>query len=469
MLQRRGYKMVKDNQQILLYITMEVAETATLIEIDLYNFNNYYSNNQRFHQSAFDFHVSTEYVDEHNFLVIVRRLDSDSGWHHDLDVLANFVLPSTKSNTIIKIGPSDKSEKTVSVHVDFVIRQYSSFLKLPTYTLASHDEPKATPRETFNQLFKTDIVCLPPELYAVGLHDKTIFMYNSQYASYFEIIRCIFHIIKVAMTFTKHDHFYFIISSQDGYMMHNYLNNRTTPKRVLEHEYTDGKTQIIMENDNEYPVFHSGLYILGQSTHIGFPYALGIPDRHYFYCDLYNPFRSFHQGIPFYDKINKVVYASRRDRGTKFNYAERRDINVNQREYLYASDLASNPNIVLAQKWMNDHLMVKYRYILDIDGMASTWDATAWKMNSGSVIFKVKSCWRQWFYDEYLPWVHYIPIADDFSDLLEKYEWCESNQDKCLEIVSNAKQLFQKVYRYNNVAKYTVEVLNTIYAQQNTN
>ena len=36
------------------------------------------------------------------------------------------------------------------------------------------------------------------------------------------------------------------------------------------------------------------------------------------------------------------------------------------------------------------------------------------------------------------PWVHYVPLEYNFSDLIEKYKWAESNQDKCIEIIKNA-------------------------------
>ena len=103
--------------------------------------------------------------------------------------------------------------------------------------------------------------------------------------------------------------------------------------------------------------------------------------------------------------------------------------------------------------------MIHYKYILDIDGNASTWDATAWKLNSGSVILKTDSNWIQWFYDDYKAWIHYVPIKDDFTDIQEKFKWCEENQEKCEIIIYNAKQLFQKIYRHHNVVKYTVALL----------
>ena len=103
--------------------------------------------------------------------------------------------------------------------------------------------------------------------------------------------------------------------------------------------------------------------------------------------------------------------------------------------------------------------MINYKYILDIDGHVGTWDATAWKLNSNSVILKSDSFWIQWFSDSYKPWVHYVPVNDDFGDLQEKFQWCESNQDKCEEIVKNAKQLFNTIYRHENVVEYTTKVI----------
>jgi hypothetical protein len=184
-------------------------------------------------------------------------------------------------------------------------------------------------------------------------------------------------------------------------------------------------------------------------------------DRHYFYCSLYHDFRSFHRGIPFQKKIAKIVYAGRLHNSSRFNFLRKRELigDLTQREYFY-SDAVSKENVVCEKgKWIESREMVEYKYILDMDGNACTWDATAWKLNSGSVIFKVESGWRQWFYDSFHPWTHYVPIADDFSDLQEKYHWCETHQEECERMVSNAKDLFQSVYRFSNVVEYSRNAL----------
>lgn len=40
-----------------------------------------------------------------------------------------------------------------------------------------------------------------------------------------------------------------------------------------------------------------------------------------------------------------------------------------------------------------------------------------------------------------IPNVHYIECADDYSDLIEKIEWCKTHLDECKQIGKNAKQL----------------------------
>ena len=60
------------------------------------------------------------------------------------------------------------------------------------------------------------------------------------------------------------------------------------------------------------------------------------------------------------------------------------------------------------------------------------------------------------------PWTHYVPLKDDFSDIQEKFLWCEKNQDKCNIMVTNCKILFQNIYNHVNVVKYMEKVVDTL-------
>lgn len=422
------------------------------IEADLYNFNNYRDNNQRFYELKYDFQVITKYINETSYALIVRRLDQNEGWNINLQVLVVYLDNNTSS--VIDIDISTEQEKEIIVNTEFQIRESSKPIeKLPIYKLLNCCEPEKMSREEFNTLFNTDIVRLQSQFYAFGLYNGKIYVYSEAYNMYHESIRQVKLIFNIALSFTEYKKFYFIVTCCDGYMECTINDKRVIPKIIKNDEY-------ILE-DNEYPVFHKQKYVVSQANDINMPYTIDMIDRHYLYCDLYNPFRSFHRGINFDSKINKIVIGCRRERSCKQNFKYRRDIDMGQRQYFY-SDAVTKENIVYPN-WIKDYDMVNYKYILDIDGNSCTWDATAWKLNSGSVIFKTESRWRQWFYDDYLPWVHYVPIKDDFSNLQEMYHWCEENQDKCREIITNAKQLFQKTYRFHNIIKYVITLLDKLH------
>lgn len=42
------------------------------------------------------------------------------------------------------------------------------------------------------------------------------------------------------------------------------------------------------------------------------------------------------------------------------------------------------------------------------------------------------------------PNVHYLCLRDDYSDLMDKIEWCQTHRDDCIQIGNNAKKLFAK-------------------------
>lgn len=48
---------------------------------------------------------------------------------------------------------------------------------------------------------------------------------------------------------------------------------------------------------------------------------------------------------------------------------------------------------------------------------------------------------KDWFFDLMIPWVHYIPVRWDLSDLEERYHWAEANPGRCQEISHAASGL----------------------------
>ena len=51
-------------------------------------------------------------------------------------------------------------------------------------------------------------------------------------------------------------------------------------------------------------------------------------------------------------------------------------------------------------------------------------------MVGDSLIFKQNSKFYEHFYADLKPYVHYVPIKNDLSDLIDRLEWAINNEDK---------------------------------------
>jgi Glycosyl transferase family 90 len=88
-----------------------------------------------------------------------------------------------------------------------------------------------------------------------------------------------------------------------------------------------------------------------------------------------------------------------------------------------------------------------YKYIVDVDGNTNAWSALFQKLLSGSVVLKVASPqnFRQWYYDELIPWVNFVPIEVDMSDLVEKVDWLLEHDEEARKIGENGAKLANKL------------------------
>lgn len=80
-----------------------------------------------------------------------------------------------------------------------------------------------------------------------------------------------------------------------------------------------------------------------------------------------------------------------------------------------------------------------YRAVLDTDG--NSWSSRFGKLLClSSVVVKVEPRFVDYFYRYLQPWVHYVPVRYDLSDLLEKAEWVldPANDNRTRAIVAEA-------------------------------
>jgi Glycosyl transferase family 90 len=63
-----------------------------------------------------------------------------------------------------------------------------------------------------------------------------------------------------------------------------------------------------------------------------------------------------------------------------------------------------------------------------------------WALYSNSVVMTQPSTYTSWAMEELLdPWVHYIPLNDDLSDVEEKMQWVIDNDEEASKIAHRGK------------------------------
>ncbi len=118
----------------------------------------------------------------------------------------------------------------------------------------------------------------------------------------------------------------------------------------------------------------------------------------------------------------------------------------------------SDQSYQLKQMPLYDHL--KYRYIMTLEGndVASN---LKWVMSSNSIAVMPRPTCETWYMEGHLiPDYHYIEIADDYHDLIEKIEYYETHPNAAAAIVRHAHEWvaqFQNQERENLISLMVLE------------
>lgn len=104
--------------------------------------------------------------------------------------------------------------------------------------------------------------------------------------------------------------------------------------------------------------------------------------------------------------------------------------------------------------------LLKYRYLPYVDGVMCAWPALQARLFSQSVTFKPDSEEIQWFNRVLKPYIHYIPVQKDLSNLMDQLHWARRNDSLAKEIAENAYAFAKENLMYGDVLKYFLTVLN---------
>ena len=303
----------------------------------------------------------------------------------------------------------------------------------------------------FNNRFNSNLKELPYRISAIGIDidsDKKIYIYNNSNSLYLN--RSINYWLNNIHNSLNKSKYYFILCYSDAYKFDEVKEPETTEPKALNHS----EISYAPNYNNDYTIFAFSKRIDDKKTVL-------IPDPFYI-CnnghseklDIINK-----NNVSWNSKYNECVWRGNKNLGLNINFfnSENKN-NLSPRKYFLKLFFDKKiKNFSYDDNFMDIANLIKYKYILDIDGWTNTWDATVWKLYSGSVLLKVKSTWKQWYYDELKEYVHYVPVENDFSNLNEQIEWCINNETKCLEIIYNAREFVINKLNWDYVKNKTIE------------
>lgn len=105
---------------------------------------------------------------------------------------------------------------------------------------------------------------------------------------------------------------------------------------------------------------------------------------------------------------------------------------------------------------LTDH--TRYRYLIDVQGRG--WSArTKVLLFTGRCLFLADRKWKDYWYEWIKPFVHYIPVKEDLSDLSEKLDWAQAHPEETQRIAENAKQFAVKHLTRDAAVSYLQKLL----------
>lgn len=99
-----------------------------------------------------------------------------------------------------------------------------------------------------------------------------------------------------------------------------------------------------------------------------------------------------------------------------------------------------------------------YKYIINVDGHVTAY-RLSYELGMGCCIILVKSKYNLWFSNMLKPYVHYVPVKEDLSNIIDQIKWCRKNDDKCKKISENAKQFYNTYLQKEGMLDYIQKIL----------
>ena len=102
----------------------------------------------------------------------------------------------------------------------------------------------------------------------------------------------------------------------------------------------------------------------------------------------------------------------------------------------------------------------RYKYLFNMRGVSASFRYKHLFLCK-SLVLNVDSDWIEFFYPELKPWVHFIPIAKDYSDLEEKLMFLSENDEIAQNIAQNGFNFIWNHLTLDSVQCYWTQLLDS--------
>uniref|UniRef100_A0A8C2NEY2 Glycosyl transferase CAP10 domain-containing protein n=2 Tax=Capra hircus TaxID=9925 RepID=A0A8C2NEY2_CAPHI len=100
----------------------------------------------------------------------------------------------------------------------------------------------------------------------------------------------------------------------------------------------------------------------------------------------------------------------------------------------------------------------KYKYLFNFRGVAASFRFKHLFL-CGSLVFHVGDEWLEFFYPQLKPWVHYIPVKTDLSNVQELLQFVKANDDIAQEIAERGSQFILNHLKMDDITCYWENLL----------
>lgn len=100
----------------------------------------------------------------------------------------------------------------------------------------------------------------------------------------------------------------------------------------------------------------------------------------------------------------------------------------------------------------------QYKYLVNVDGVSVAWRGLA-LLSSGSVMLLQASDRGEFFSEDMQPWVHYVPLKRDLSDLLQTLDYLRANDQLASRIAQAGQDFADSSLTFPGLECYVLDAL----------